>query len=316
MKTLLFALTLPMALVAMPAAQGRGAGPGAPAAVVPPLVREGATVKLAPHTYVIPDYAVGQVPNVGIVVGSRATLVIDPGLGRRNGETVLREVQKLTKNAEMYVATTHYHVEHTLGYLGLPNARYINSTTQEAEFAEGWEQQARTFASRSPVHAELLQGATGRKADITYNREHTLDLGGVRVRIMEVGPTHTRGDTIFLVEGDAVLFAGDVVMNESFVNANQGSSMKAWLTAFDVLEKMRPRVIVPAHGKVGDGSLIATNRTFMLDIQARARALKAQGRSIDEVADTVQKEMQAKHPAFARVNGVAGAARAAYNEAP
>ena len=44
-----------------------------------PIVRENATIKLAEHTYVIPDANVGLVPNVGIIVGSRATLVIDPG---------------------------------------------------------------------------------------------------------------------------------------------------------------------------------------------------------------------------------------------
>jgi glyoxylase-like metal-dependent hydrolase (beta-lactamase superfamily II) len=142
-----------------------------------------------------------------------------------------------------------------------------------------------------------------------------LDLGGVRVRMLVVGPTHTRGDTVFFVEGDNVLFSGDVVMNESFVAAGESTSMKAWLAAFDALEKMGPKVIVPAHGKIGDGSLIASNRTFMLEIQARARALKAQGRPIDEVAATVQQEMQAKHPTFGRINGVAAAARAAFNEA-
>jgi glyoxylase-like metal-dependent hydrolase (beta-lactamase superfamily II) len=285
-------------------------------AVPPPLVKEGATVKLAAHSYAIPDGNVGQVPNVGIVVGARATLVIDPGMGRRNGEAVLREVNKISRNTEMYVATTHFHVEHTLGYLGLPNAKYINSNVQEAEFAQGWEAQARTFASRGPVHAEVLQGATARKADITFDRQHTLDLGGVRVRMLVVGPTHTRGDTIFFVEGDNVLYAGDVVMNESFVAANQNSSMKAWLAAYDALEKMNPTNIVPAHGKFGPGTLIATNRAFMEEIQARARALKAQGLSVDEVATTVQREMQAKHPDFARLNGVAGAARSAYAEAP
>jgi hypothetical protein len=66
-----------------------------------PIVKEGATVKLAPHSYVIPDGSVGLVPNVGIVVGNRATLVIDPGLGRRNGEIVLREATKLSKNTEI-----------------------------------------------------------------------------------------------------------------------------------------------------------------------------------------------------------------------
>jgi glyoxylase-like metal-dependent hydrolase (beta-lactamase superfamily II) len=282
----------------------------------PPLVKEGATVKVAPHSYAIPDGGVGMVPNVGIVVGTRATLIIDPGMGKRNGEAVLREVRKISRNPEMFVASTHYHVEHTLGYLGIPDAKYINSNIQEAEFAEGWQTQARNFAGRGPVHAELLEGATARKADITFDREYTLDLGGVRVRMLVVGPTHTRGDTIFFVEGDNVLYSGDVVMNESFVAANQNSSMRTWLTAFDNLEQMRPSVVVPAHGKVGDGSLVASNRAFMLEIQARTRALKAQGQAVDAVAATVQREMQAKHPNFARLNGVAGAARAAYAEAP
>ena len=188
-----------------------------------PLVRENATVKLADHTYVIPDANVSLVPNVGIVVGSRATLVIDPGLGRRNGETVLKEVAKVSKNADLYIASTHFHPEHTTGYLAFPpSAKYVNSTTQEAEFEETGMQMVKTFSGRSPLTAELLKDATRRRADITFDREHTLDLGGVRVRFLVVGPTHTRGDTGFFVEGDGVLFAGDVVMNESFLSAGAG----------------------------------------------------------------------------------------------
>jgi glyoxylase-like metal-dependent hydrolase (beta-lactamase superfamily II) len=297
---------------------GRTAAQQAQQAAPPdPIVRENVTVKLAEHTYVIPDGNVGLVPNVGIVVGSRATLVIDPGLGRRNGEAVLREVAKISKNSELYVASTHFHAEHTTGYLAFPpGSKYVNSTIQETEFAAGGAQQIQNFASRSPGIAALLKDATGRKADITFDREHTLDLGGVRVRMLVVGPTHTRGDTGFFVEGDAVLFSGDVVMNNSFVAANQNSSVKAWLAAFDAFEAWKPKTIVPAHGPVGDGSLIPTLRGVMQTIQTRARELKAQGRSADETATTVQKELQAKHPTWARVNGVAGAARAAYGEAP
>src|SRR5512145_2967113 len=80
-----------------------------PAVPADPLIREGVTVKVAEHTYVIPDGNVGLVPNVGIIVGARATLVIDPGLGRRNGETVLKEVAKVSKNAEVFIASTHFH---------------------------------------------------------------------------------------------------------------------------------------------------------------------------------------------------------------
>jgi len=283
----------------------------------PPFVREDALVKLGDHSWVIPDGGTPRVPNVGIVVGSRATLVIDPGLGRRNGDLVRRELTKISSSSELYVASTHYHVEHTTGLVAFPPpAKYVNARVQETEFAEGALAQAKAFAARSALDAELLSEVVARPTDVPFDREHQLDLGGVRVRLLMVGPTHTRGDTVFFVEGDQVLFAGDVVMNNSFVAATEQSSLKAWLAALDALETWAPRTIVPAHGAVGTGALIGVNRGFILAIQARARALKAQGRTADEVAATVQKEMQATHPTFARINGVAGAARAAYAEAP
>ena len=288
-----------------------------PAPAPDPLVKENATVKLAEHTYVIPDNNVPLVPNVGIIVGSRATLVIDPGLGRRNGEAVLREVAKISRNTELFIATTHFHAEHTTGYLAFPaGAKYVSSSVQEAEFSEGGAQQIQAFSRRSPMTAELLKDAAGRKADITFDRDYVLDLGGVRVRLLVVGPTHTRGDTGMFVDGDAVLFSGDVVMNNSFHAATQVSSMKAWLAAFDAFERMRPNTVVPSHGAVGDSSIIAANRAIMERVRTRALELKAQGRSADEVATTVQKELQATHPEWPRGNGLAAAARSAYGEAP
>ena len=130
-----------------------------------PLVKENRTVMLAPHTYVIPDDNVSLVPNVGIVVGSRATLVIDPGLGRRNGDTVLREVTKVSKNTEIYIASTHFHAEHTTGYIAFPpEAKYVNSTVQEAEFEQGGMQMVQMFSGRSPATAEILKDAARRPA--------------------------------------------------------------------------------------------------------------------------------------------------------
>ena len=280
-----------------------------------PLVKEGATVRVARHTWIIPDENVPLVPLVGIVVGSKATLVIDPGLGKRNGETVRREVAKISRNEQIYLASTHFHPEHTLGYLAFPeSAKYVNSVTQEAEFAENSAQIIARFAARSPLTAELLEGATGRKAAITFDKRYTLDLGGVRVHFLVVGPTHTRGDTVFFVEGDRVLFSGDVVMNESFLAAGPGSSMRAWLTAFDDLERMKPRFIAPAHGSVGDGTLVAKNKAVMNTIKARTVALKAEKRSADEAAKIVQEELQAMHPTWPRSNSIEFAARSAYGE--
>jgi hypothetical protein len=92
-----------------------GAAAQAPPQGPVPLQKEGTTLKLSEHVYVIPDFKVGMVPNVGIVVGSRATLVVDPGMGLPNGKVVLREVQKVSQGPDLYIVNTHFEgVSHVL----------------------------------------------------------------------------------------------------------------------------------------------------------------------------------------------------------
>ena len=216
-------------IAAVITAQPRGPAPD-------PLVRENATVKLGPHTYAIPDNNVGLVPNVGIIVGSRATLVVDTGLGPKNGEVVVRETAKASPNRELYLAVTHVHPEHDLGAQAFPvGTKMLRSVGQDRDIAEFGLQLANTFASQSPARAALLKDATYRKTDIVFDQSYTLDLGGVRVHMAAVGPAHTRGDTVFFVEGDAVLFAGDVVMSAFPAFASPYSSVRAWLAALDRL---------------------------------------------------------------------------------
>src|SRR5262245_65687664 len=68
-----------------------------------PMIKEGITEKISDHVYVIPDNSVVLVPNIAIVVGSKATFVVDTGLGAKNGEIVMREVAKVSKNGELYL---------------------------------------------------------------------------------------------------------------------------------------------------------------------------------------------------------------------
>ena len=188
------------------------------------LVRDGITVKISEHVYVIPDQNMGLVPNIGIVVGSRATLVVDTGLGPVNAQTVLREVAKVSQGSGLYIVSTHYHPEHAAGEMSFPDgARVIRARGQQQDIDELGTDSLVRFRGISPLIEELLVGVDYRDADTIFDREHELDLGGVRVRIMALGPTHTRGDTMVFVEEDGVLLAGDVVMNQRFVVVDQQS---------------------------------------------------------------------------------------------
>ena len=286
-------------------------GPAAPAQ--PPLVKENATKRVSDHVYAIPDDSVPLVPNVGIIVGTRATLVVDTGLGRRNGETILREVAKVSKNPELYLVTTHVHPEHDLGAQAFPaHTKMIRSEDQQRDIAEFGLQTAKQFAGRSPLTAELLQGADFRKADIVFATEHALDLGGVRVRVLAMGANHTRGDTAVFVEPDNVLFSGDVVMTALPGFSSPASTLRHWLSSLDRLEQLRPATIVPSHGPFGGPEMITNYRTYLQTVQARVTALKKEGRSLPEVEKTVAGELAGKYPG----GRLAGTVRAAYAEAP
>jgi glyoxylase-like metal-dependent hydrolase (beta-lactamase superfamily II) len=281
---------------------------------VPPLVKEGITEKISDHVYVIPDQSVPVVPNVGIIVGSRGTFVIDTGLGARNGQTIMREVGKVSRNNDLYLATTHFHPEHDLGAQGFPpTTKMLRSKDQQADIDEFGLEMAKTFSGFSPLNAELLQGAEFRKADTHFDKEHTVDLGGVTVKLMAMGGNHTRGDTAFFVEPDRVLFSGDVVMMGLPGFGSPYSRLNNWLLSLDRLEKLQPKRIVPSHGAMGDASMITNYRTFLTTVRTRAAALKKEGKTLDEAVKTIQTELQAT---YSPPNRMVSAIRAAYNEAP
>jgi glyoxylase-like metal-dependent hydrolase (beta-lactamase superfamily II) len=65
-----------------------------------------------------------------------------------------------------------------------------------------------------PTCKDLLQDATPRPADITFDSEAQLDLGGVTVRLFWLGPAHNKGDELIFVEPDSALLLGDIAMSK------------------------------------------------------------------------------------------------------
>jgi glyoxylase-like metal-dependent hydrolase (beta-lactamase superfamily II) len=279
------------------------------------LVLPNTTQRIAPHVFVIPDTGTTPgVPNVGIVVGARAALVIDTGMGEPNGRVVLAEAQKAAPGRALYLVTTHVHPEHDLGANAFPvSTKMIRSTDQQKDIAEFGMQVAQSFAARSAVNADLLKGATFRKADITFDKQYDLDLGGTTVRILAMGANHTRGDTAIFITPDRVLFSGDIAMHPQPSFASPYSTISHWLVSLDTLAALKPATIVPSHGPIGDVSYITGYRTYLTTIRDRTAALKHQGQSVDEAIKTLTAELQPRYPDAGRL---AGAVRAAYIEAP
>jgi glyoxylase-like metal-dependent hydrolase (beta-lactamase superfamily II) len=277
------------------------------------LLPENSVTRVSEHVYAIIGF-----PNIAFVVGERGTLVVDTGLGPRNGAIVMKQAEKLAKVPNLYLTTTHFHPEHAMGEQAFPpRTVIIRPVVQQEEMNQHATEMMDLFRSFSAQSKELLQDVKMRPPDIVFDKEIRLDLGGVTARLFWWGPAHTRGDEMIFVEQDSVLIPGDIVQDKIVPNMpSADANVKNWLAILDQLEPLKPRFVVPDHGALGDGALIAKERAFLLDLQTRSLELKRQGISADQAATTVTAEFKTKYPDWQTMGPVANVVKRVYAENP
>jgi glyoxylase-like metal-dependent hydrolase (beta-lactamase superfamily II) len=251
------------------------------------------TTRISEHVWEITGF-----PNVAIVVGSRATLVVDTGLGPKNGATVARVVAKLApNNKKLFLTTTHFHPEHAGGEPGFPAGTIlIRDAVQQQEMEKHGQEMLDMFSQRSEENKELLAGVVLRSPDVLFNEEATVDLGGVTVRLLWFGGAHTKGDELTFVEPDRTLISGDVVQNQTIPNIfGDGGTPASWLAVLQKVSALDIAHILPDHSAPGDGSLVAAETSLIAEIRDKALALKKQGISADDAGKQVSAEVKARH---------------------
>jgi len=274
-----------------------------------PMVQENAT-KISDHVWAIMGF-----PNIAIVVGSRATLVVDTGLGAKNGATAARGAPKLPPhNSKLFLTTTHFHPEHAAGEPGFPAGTIlIRNAGQQQDMEQHGQEMIDMFSSRSAQNKELLAGVVLRRPDVTFNQEATVDLGGVTARLLWFGEAHTKGDELTFVEPDRTLISGDVVQNKTIPNIVGGGTPTTWLAVLDKVDALNAAHILPDHSAPGDGSLVAAERNLISGIRTRALALKGQGVSVDDAGKQISAELKTQHPDWPNTNA-AGFVKSVYAE--
>src|SRR5579862_805785 len=269
------------------------------------------TTRISEHVYAIMGF-----PNIAILVGTRGAMVVDTGLGPRNGATITRAVKKLSTGGLLYLTTTHFHPEHAAGEGGFPSDTIlIRDRVQQQEMEAHGSEMVTRFSQQSAQRAELLANVKMRQPDIVFDSEAKVDLGGVTARLLWLGEAHTKGDELIFVEPDSTLISGDVVQNKRVPSINgDGGTPTSWVGVLDKLAPLNPLHILPDHSDPGDGSLIAQDRAFILDLQTRGLALKRQGVSAEDAGKRLVDEFKAKYPDWPNINGVAGFVQRVYDE--
>lgn len=189
----------------------------------------------------------GNNATFGLIETTEGAVLVDPG-GTWAGAAMLHDaVRDLTDQPVTHVINTGGQDHRWLGnsYWQAQGATVIASADAVAD------QQARASMQLnmlSQLVGEGLSGTESAYANVTFETDHVLDLGGRRIEIRHVGTAHTPGDSFVWLPDAQVVFTGDIVYVGRVLGVMEFSDSATWLEAFSAIEMLEPVHLIPGHG--------------------------------------------------------------------
>ena len=224
--------------------------------------------------------------NSGLVVEGDKALVVDTLFDLRLTRDLLDAYRRVLPAgaAITTLVNSHANGDHTFGNQLLDGARIVASRATAAEMPEVPPALLAATMRQAPQMGLLgeflsrifgpfeFEGIELTLPTATFDGELTLRVGAKQVRLLEVGPAHTRGDTIVVVPADRVVYTADILFVGGHPIMWEGP-VENWLRALDLILALDVDVVVPGHGPVTDKRAVTALRDYFtyLDREARAR---------------------------------------------
>jgi len=226
------------------------------------------------YAYLQPDGGWGW-SNAGLVADGESTMLIDTLFDLALTGEMLSTMRRAVPAAASIetLLNTHANGDHCYGNQLVGAARIVASAAAAAEMPELPATAMAALVAQAPQLGELgafflhcfgafdFDGIEMVLPDQTFTGELTLRVGMREVQLLEVGPAHTRGDTLVLLPAERVLFSGDIIFSNGHPIAWAGP-VSNWVAACERILAMDVEVIVPGHGPLADKAVVAELKAY------------------------------------------------------
>jgi glyoxylase-like metal-dependent hydrolase (beta-lactamase superfamily II) len=254
------------------------------------------------YAYLQPDGGWGW-SNAGLVVDGEATLLVDTLYDLALTEEMLAAMRRAAPAAARIdtLVNTHANGDHCYGNQLVDGARIVASERTASEMAELPPAAMAALVEQAPAMGELgafflrcfgafdFDGIELALPQETFSGELTLRVGAKELRLIEVGPAHTRGDTLVHLPAERTLFTGDILFSGAHPIAWAGPASN-WIAACDRILAMELDVIVPGHGPLAGQHEVRELKAYFEYLYDEARARHAEGMSALEAARAIALE--------------------------
>jgi cyclase len=237
------------------------------------------------YAYLQPDGGWGW-SNAGLVVGNGVSLLVDTLFDLHLTAEMLAAMQGPTRGAAIgTLVNTHANGDHCYGNQLVHNAEIIASTASAHEMEEVPASMLHALNTAPGELGELfrsffgafdLAGIEATPPTRTFDGFLALDVGGRRVELHEVGPAHTRGDTVVFVPDCGVVYTGDILFHGG-TPITWAGPLSNWVAAIDRIIALQPKQIVAGHGALASLDALRASRDYLAMVNAEARVRHAAG---------------------------------------
>ncbi len=189
----------------------------------------------------------GNNATFGVIETPDGVVLVDPGGSWKGAEAIHAEIRKLSDKPVKFVVNTGGQDHRWLGngYWKEQGATIIASAAAvEDQKARGSQQ----MSGLAQFLGAGLEGTEPVHADITFEADHVIELGGTRLEIRHRGQAHTPGDSFVWLADKRVMFTGDIVYVERILGNGSQSNAKSWIEVFEAMAAFNPIHLVPGHG--------------------------------------------------------------------
>ncbi|ANQ86844.1 MBL fold metallo-hydrolase [Azoarcus olearius] len=259
--------------------------------------------KLSDNAYA---YTAEGDPNTGVIIGDDSVMIIDATATPVMAQGVIAKVREITDKPIKYVVLTHYHAVRVLGASGYKNEglqQIIASQDTYDLIVERGQQDMDSEIGRFPRLFNAVESVPGLTwPTITFQKEMTLWMGKLEVKILQVGRGHTKGDTIVWIPSQKICFSGDLVEYDAACYTGD-AYLADWPQTLDNLAALGAEKLVPGRGpaltspdQVKKG--LAYTKAFVSALYGSAREAVAQGMDLKATMALTRKNMD---PQFGQV---------------
>lgn len=191
----------------------------------------------------------GNNATFGLVVTDAGAVLVDSGGTYKGAEKLAAAIKTVTDKPVKIVINSGGQDHRWLGndYFKQRGARIIASAAAVDDQRERFNQQRDSL--NFLVGKQGVEGTEAVYAGETFEESLSFDFGGIRFDLHATGGAHTPGDAVIWLPEKRVAFTGDMVYLERMLGIADFSSFKNWITAFEAMAALKPRHIVPGHGK-------------------------------------------------------------------